>query len=84
MSPADADGCCQTGTQFTAIGWRYLGAGGSGNLTEGGSYLTLVSDERASDWTMLLQTDGLASCARGGREIAPLQVRLTSTPLGRL
>jgi len=59
-------------TQFSQIGWRYLDGGASGNLTGGGSYLTLVSDENATDWTMLLQTSGRASCPVAGESPPPI------------
>ena len=58
-------------TQFAQPGWKYVMGNARGNLTGGGAYLTLVSDDSASDFTMLLQTDGVSSCTAG--VIAPLQ-----------
>ena len=44
-------------TQFTEPGWLYLRNGsGSGFLPGGGSYVTLVSDEIASDYTIVIET----------------------------
>lgn len=59
-------------TQFSKRGWKYLDGAAKGNLTGGGSYLTLVSDETASDWTMVLQTTGRASCVVAGDTSPPI------------
>lgn len=44
-------------TQFTEPGWMYLRNGtGSGFLPAGGSYVTLVSDKTAANFTIVIET----------------------------